>query len=227
MVASYATVDCVVKETQKAGRALIFEFEFLESDNPAHPIGSKGTWFLKWASLQDIQIGSSNVLELLAAILGFDITNLTHLNQVKEQVQPQLEGLLTVLMDSQTTAALGGRETVAVECRLTPTRAGRDFTRHTWSPWAPVPGWTPAPTPAVAQMPQRSAAQPAASPQGHPAAYAPPAYSPPALAPQAPPVYAPPPQQAAPVYVPAQPAPYGQPAMPPPGVLPAWMTPPK
>jgi hypothetical protein len=99
---------------------------------------------------------------------------------------------------------LSGRETVSVECRIKLTQRGTEFTLHTWSPWTPPPGWQPAPTPATAQMPQRTAAQPAAASQGYPAAYAPPAFAPAALPHvQAPPAYAPP-QAAPPAYAPPQ-----------------------
>jgi hypothetical protein len=133
-------------------------------------------------------------------------------------LRPQLAGLMTAL-ETQGTAVLGGRETISVECRIKLTQRSTEFTLHTWTPWVPSPGWQPVPTPAVAQMPQRTAAQPAAAPQGYPAAYAPPAFAPPALPQAAPPGYAP---QQAPVQ-----APYGAPAMPPAGVLPPWMGPPR
>jgi hypothetical protein len=128
---------------------------------------------------------------------------------------------------------LGGRETISVECRITLTKQQREFTLHVWTPWTPPPGWQPVPTPAQAQMPQRSAAQPVAQPQGYPAAYAPPAFAQPALAqqaPQQPPGFAPAPMQAPQqqAFAPApqqMQAPYGQPAMPPAGALPPWMTP--
>ena len=221
---------CLSKETQKSGTAFIAEFEVLESDNPAHPIGSKGTYFIKMGSQQDRQIGFSNILEMMSAILGFDITNREHVTQIDQQLRPQLAGLMTAL-ESQGTAVLGGRETVSVECRIKLTKANREFTLHTWSPWTPPQGWQPAPTPAVAAMPQRTAAQPAAAPQGYPAAYAPPAYAPAALPQAQAPAYPPqapayPMQQQAPAPVPAPAqAPYGQPAMPPAGVPPQWAGP--
>jgi hypothetical protein len=218
------------KETQKSGIAFITEFEVLESDNPAHPIGSKGTWFVKMGSLQDKQIGSSNILEMMAALLGFDIKNRDHLSQIDQQLRPQLAGLMTAL-ETQGPAVLGGRETVSVECRTTLTKRNTEFTLHAWSPWTPPPGWQPVPTPAVAAMPQRAAAQPAVAPQGYPQAYTPPVYAQPSL-PQQQPAFAPAPQQAPqqPAFVPAPQvvqAPYGQPAMPQAGVLPPWMGPPR
>jgi hypothetical protein len=215
---------CLSKQTQKSGTAFIAEFEVLESDNPAHPIGSKGTYFVK---MQQQQQAFSNILEMMAALLGFDITNKDHVTQIDQQLRPQLAGLMTAL-ETQGTAVLGGRETVSVECRIKLTQRNTEFTLHTWSPWMPQPGWQPAPTPAVAQMPQRTPAQPAAQPQGYPPAYAPPAFAQPAL-PQQPmqqPMFAPQPQQApVPQQVPQQQAPFGQPAMPPAGVLPPWMAP--
>lgn len=219
------------KETQKSGIAFITEFEVMESDNPAHPIGSKGTWFVKMGSLQDKQIGSSNILEMMAALLGFDIKNRDHLAQIDQQLRPQLAGLMTAL-ETQGTAVLGGRETVSVECRTTLTKRNTEFTLHVWAPWTPPPGWQPAPTPATAAMPQRAAAQPAAAPQGYPQAYAPPAYAQPALpqqpayAPPVAPAYPPQPQQAPAPYQAPQPA-YGQPAMPPAGVVPPQWAGPK
>lgn len=210
---------CLSKQTQKSGMAFIAEFEVLESDNPAHPIGSKGTYFVKMANQQQ---AFSNVLEMMAAILGFDISNPEHINQINAQLRPQLAGLMTAL-ETQGTAVLGGREVVSVECRIILTKSNTEFTLHVWAPWTPAPGWQAVPTPAVAQMPQRTAAQPAAAPQGYPPAhggtppvYAPPAFAPPALAPVAPvPAY--PPQQQAPAYPPQQqaPVPQGQPGAPP------------
>jgi hypothetical protein len=222
---------CLSKQTQKSGVAFIAEFEVLESDNPAHPIGSKGTFFVKMIQQQQ---AFSNILEMMAALLGFDISNKEHVAQIDQQLRPQLPGLMTAL-ETQGTTVLGGRETVAVECRVILTKANKEFTLHVWSPWTPPPGWTPAATPATAQMPQRTAAQPAAAPQGYPpasapSAYAPPAYAPPALAPA--PAYAPP-VAAVPAYAPpvaavpayAPPAPVGHPAVPPAGVLPPWAGP--
>jgi hypothetical protein len=210
---------CLSKQTQKSGMAFIAEFEVLESDNPTHPIGSKGTYFVKMANPQQAH---SNIFELVIAVLGFDITNPAHMEQVNREMRPQLAGLMTAL-EAQGTAVLGGRDTVSVECRVKLTQRGTEFTLHTWSPWTPAPGWQPAPTPATASMPQRTAAQPAAAPQGYPSAYggappvyAPPAFAPPALAPQAP-AY---PQAAPPVYAPqAAPPAYGLAAPPP------WMVP--
>ena len=181
---------CLSKQTQKSGIGFISEFEVLESDNPVHPIGSKGTYFVKMAQQQQ---AFSNIKEMLVAILGFDITNREHIVQIERDLAPQLGSLMTAL-ESQGTSVLNGRETVAVECRPILTKANKEFTLHVWSPWSLSPGWQPAPTPSVAQMPQRTAAQPAAAPQGYPAAYTPPAFAPPALAPQ--PAYAPAAQQA-------------------------------
>ena len=217
---------CLSKQTQKSGVAFIAEFEVLESDNPAHPIGSKGTFFVKMIQQQQ---AFSNILEMVAALVGFDITNPQHVEQINRDLRPQLPGLMTAL-ETQGTGVLGGHETISVECRIIITKANKEFTLHVWSPWTPAPGWVPAATPAVAQMPQRTAAQPAAAPQGLPSAYTPPAFAQPALAPQAPPAYAPP---VAPVYAPpaAPQAPgmtqaaYGLPAMPPAGVAPPWAAP--
>jgi hypothetical protein len=175
----------------------------------------------------------SNIKEMVVALLGFDITNPAHKEQIERDLNPQLAGLMTAL-ETQGVGVLSGRETVAVECRIILTQRDTEFTLHVWSPWTPEPGWTPAATPAVAQATQRTAAPAAAPHQGYPSAsrsapvYAPPAFASPALAPQqpayppaAPPGgYAPPAPAQAPVQVPN-----GQPAMPPAGVLPPWMTP--
>ena len=204
---------CLSKQTQKSGIGFISEFEVLESDNPAHPIGSKGTYFVKMAQQQQ---AFSNVKEMLAAILGFDVTNREHLAQFEREVSPQLGNIMTAL-ESQGTAVLQGRETVSVECRIKMTQRNTEFTLHTWSPWTPAPGWQPNPTPAMAQMPQRTAV---AAPQGYPAAYAPPAFAPPALAPQ--PAYAP---QAVPAGYAPQAATAANGAPPAPVALPPWMAP--
>lgn len=187
-------IRCLSKQTQKSGVAFITELEVLESDNPAHPIGSKGTYFVKMANPQQ---GFSNILEMMAAFLGFDITNPEHVRQIDQQLRPQLAGLMTAL-ESQGPAVLQGRDTVQVECRVTLTKAGREFTLHVWSPWTPHQGWQPVATPTVASMPQRTATQPAATPQGYPPAYGgtPPAFTPPAFAPPALPAQYAPPQQA-------------------------------
>lgn len=231
-------LKCLSKQTQKSGVAFIAEFEVLESDNPAHQIGSKGTFFVK---MQQQQQAFSNILEMIVALLGFDIKNKEHVTQIDQQLRPQLPGLMTAL-ETQGTVVLGGRDTVSVECRIKLTQRNTEFTLHAWSPWTMPQGWQPAPTPATAQMPQRSAAQPAAAPQGYPAAYVPPAFAQPALpgvpqqpayapqpgyAPQQQATYQPAPQAPAPMAPAPGVAPYGQPGMPPAGVAPPQWAGPK
>jgi len=219
---------CLSKETQKSGTAFIAEFEVMESDNPAHQIGSKATFFVKMGSVQDKQVGFSNILEMMAAILGFDVKNAAHVSQIDREVRPTLAAMMTAL-ETQGTGVLQGREFVSVECRVTLTRQQREFTLHTWSPWRPTQDWRPTPTPAVATMPQRSAqpqqqmsAPPFASAalpqQAYPPAQAPqqPVYPPQYPPAQAPQQYAPPPAQPqafpspqqAPVAAPGQQHPY-------------------
>ncbi len=220
-------IRCLSKETNKSGTAFIAEFEVMESDNPAHQIGSKGTFFVKMASQQDRQIGFSNILEMMAALLGFDIKNAAHVSQIDQQVKPQLPAMMYAL-ETQGTGVLQGREYVSVECRVTLTRNQREFTLHSWSPWMPTQGWQPVPTPTVAAMPQRSA-QPTAAPpqtQGYPSAHGgPPQFAPPGLPQQQayPPAQAPQPQYAPP---PAQPPQFPSPQQAPaglPGQHPHWM----
>ena len=59
---------CLSKQTQKSGMAFIAEFEVLESDNPAHPIGSKGTYFVKMA--QQMEQMASEQPDNLIRVIG-------------------------------------------------------------------------------------------------------------------------------------------------------------
>jgi hypothetical protein len=69
---------CLSKQTQKSGMAFIAEFGVLESDNPTHPIGSKGTFFVKMlddAQYQEDITGDHQKL-LLADVIVPDTTHL-------------------------------------------------------------------------------------------------------------------------------------------------------
>jgi hypothetical protein len=211
----------ISKQTQRSGLAFIAELEVLESDNPAHQIGSKGTYFVKMANQQQ---AFSNVLELMAALLGLDISNPAHVQQIDQQLRPQLAGLMTAL-ETQGVGVLSGNVFVSVECRKQRTQRGNEFTRHAWAPWRPVQGWVPQATPAVAAMPQHCEGgptyPPAGAPAGYPGAppyaapggYPPPGYGapPPAVQGWAPPAQAVPPPQAPAWAPPGAPAPAAAP----------------
>lgn len=110
-----------------SGTTFIAEFEVLESDNPAHLIGSKGAFFVKKAAHLGNKQARRAILAMMAALLGFDVTNQAHAEQINQQLKPVLRDLM-VALGVNGTAVLSGRETVSFECRILPV----------WSPWTPV-----------------------------------------------------------------------------------------
>lgn len=222
-------VRALIKQTQQVGLAFIVEYKVLESNHPAHPIGSIGSWFQK---MQNQRVAFSAIASWYAAHLGYD-TSLEALAHFDANVRPHLETLVAGLV--QNPAALQGHTTIDLNVKTAISKnRGLPFALYNFRPWKPAQGWQPQPTPqqpAEPQAPPRPAPtapmagfaaggpQPGAFPQ---APYGAPAGQHYGAPPQAlmhgqPPTQAPygQPPQGAPMT-----APYGAPGMPPAGPSP-------
>lgn len=224
-------VRALIKQTQNVGLAFIVEYKILESNHPAHPIGSIASWFQK---MQNQAVAFSAIASWYAAHLGYD-TSPEALQHFDANVRPHLETLVAGLV--QNPAALQGHTTVDLNVKTaTSKNRGLPFQLHNFRPWKPPQGWQPQPTPAQPVEPQAPPRQ-AMAPQGpmsgfaggapQPGAYQQAPYGAPAgqqygAPPQAPMYGTPAPQ--APYGQPPQgapmTAPYGAPAMPPAGPSP-------
>src|SRR5512139_1948372 len=72
---SLELIKVVYKQAQSSDRYTIFEFKILESNNPAHPVGSTATWMQKMGAPGDTEakqskIASSAINDFLSSLLG-------------------------------------------------------------------------------------------------------------------------------------------------------------
>jgi len=110
------------KATRKSGDALIVEFEVKRTSNPAHPVGSKATWY---QSLKDKDVAYGAIKEFLYAVLKAE---------TKEQQALVDETIEKVLDDAIDNGKLNGF-VVDVQTSMKKTAGrGLDFTVHAWSP---------------------------------------------------------------------------------------------
>lgn len=127
------------KATRGKGDALIAEVTVVESDNPAHPVGSQRSWYQSFA---DKDIGGGAAREFTLAVLGYN-----PMGDPASFAAVDTETALGQAVDVGNTFA--GRE-VLVACMQIMTKRNTPFTKHAWSPVAA--GGAPlaaAPTPAA------------------------------------------------------------------------------
>lgn len=183
-------IRCIVKQTYRSGLGFIAELEVLSSNNPAHAVGSKGTWFQSLTKNQATAF--SAIKEFVAALYGFDIK--ADAQRIKLELEPHIEALMNEAVGPNNTFA--GR-CVHLETYVKKTREkGLDFTVHRWTPYRgeePPAFVAPPPHGSYAPTPLAPPSRPSASPTPPATSYGPPAYAPPA-----PPVQAPPHAPAAP-----------------------------
>jgi hypothetical protein len=129
-------VKCIGKGTRKAGQAFIVEFRVLAARDLAptdfgqmaasvrHPVGSKATWFQK---LSDADIAHGAIKEFLYAVGGFDDYRVA-----AAAMDSTIEETGDLAVSPQN--ILAGKR-VHVETQSVKTQVGKDFTRHTWSPF--------------------------------------------------------------------------------------------
>ncbi len=120
----------LLKETRKSGNAVIVEFNVLEStDEDAHPIGSKATWF---QGLKDKSVSFGSLKDFCMKLVG--------VNQKKdpEGYKDFCEGLQEMLLEA-TEKFSGADDThpwhgmkIKVDVVKTETQKGGEFSRHEW-----------------------------------------------------------------------------------------------
>lgn len=112
-------------KTTRKGRAFIVEFEVVESSNSTHYPGQRVTWFQK---LLDLNIAMGAIKEFCGAVFEKDLAVEADRHAFDTQIAPSLAGI----MEKATTEnSLAG---AVIRCEVTQvkTKAGTDFSRHTW-----------------------------------------------------------------------------------------------
>jgi hypothetical protein len=222
----------LTKNTERSGTGLIVEMTILESNNPSHQIGSKGTWF---QGLKDKRPAMTAIKEFMMGVMGCPI-------EQQAAFDAQYAAQLPSLMLRAEHEHIFRDQTVQVKVHLIRTKERKAiFSVHTWSPFRPDASWQPQPTPAVPVAPQElndgfvapmgmpAAPMPYQNGGGYPAPVAPMAppqvmqgYGAPMPAAAPPPGYGPP--AGPPPGYPHQPA-YGMPQGAPPGFAPPGQPP--
>lgn len=122
---------CIVKETRKSGDGYIVEMTVQKSSNPAHPEGSKASWF---QALRDKDVAFGALKEFIYATLGYRWPD------DKETILAKVDPVIEELIDSSLPTEQGGEnsfagKSVCVQTFLKKTAGkGLDFTVHRWSP---------------------------------------------------------------------------------------------
>lgn len=135
----------ITKKTRKGASAWIVEFEVLESDNPAHAVGSRGAWY------QDIDSdsGPSAINAWLMAMFGFSDPN-----AFMAQYAQHIPAIMNAAEAQGYWHTQPGVGTIGLATSKKWTKSNRIFTVHDWNAWTPPAGWQPKPTPATAAVPQ-------------------------------------------------------------------------
>lgn len=130
----------------KPGDSFICEFEILTSTNEKHPVGSSGSYVLKFTNPYTL----GNIVELVTALLGFENTKENHANaRVREEGSLLTRAFcggekaiaevasLREALEDPTYGVLTGIE-LKLETKKGPTKTpGGEYTRHTWTPLKP------------------------------------------------------------------------------------------
>lgn len=228
----FAGIVSIVSLTGKTNRkgipSFIVEFCPVTSNHPEAPVGARLSWAI---NMQEPAKALAEIKAFLLAVMGQDSAAFEKAAAAGDPNAQALNAQIDALCARalQADNPLAGRK-VYLTTKRKRTRAGGDFTVHTWAPEASAPAVLPAPTPA--DLAPRNVAP------GAPGGYAPGAYGvPPGGYPAQAPAYAPPgaptwqgapppaypPQGAPPGFAPAPPQYPPQappPAYPPPGTPP-------
>ncbi len=131
------------KNPAKPGDSFICEFSIIESSNPAHSVGSTGSYVLKFSNPYTL----GNIAELVMALLGYENTRE---NQKDPTIRKEVDLVVRAACGSDTARkALGdGYEEgmlhgirLRLECTKKPTlpkngKPAGEFTVHRWAPLA-------------------------------------------------------------------------------------------
>ncbi len=136
----------VGEDPSKPGDSFICEFEVVESNNPANPVGSTASFVVKFNSIYAM----GNVVEFAIACLGFEVTKET---QANADIRQQADIITRAALGSETAAAdlatlrshfgpqwgsMTGKR-LKVEATQTPNKKkpGEFYTNLKWSPLKP------------------------------------------------------------------------------------------
>lgn len=124
------------QKTGFRGRSVIFEFEVTESTNPAHPVGSTGSWVVKLDKPQ-----AFGDLKALIFALAMDLDPKTVKSpELDAKVHAEAAEIMKAALDADHARKMGVAEDflIGLPLRLETTKVktskGGDFTVHNWSP---------------------------------------------------------------------------------------------
>lgn len=117
----------LTKITRKSGPALIVEFDVIESGHEELKAPCERSQFI---SLKDKDVAFGNILQMLTAVCGLDPQR----PEDVANIAPKAEALIKYITETNRTSnPLIGR-LAFVDTLLISTRAGGEFTLHTWYP---------------------------------------------------------------------------------------------
>ena len=128
----------VGRNPAKPGDSFICEFTIVKSNNPAHAVGSTGSYVLKFSN----PYAMGNIVELVMAILGYQNTKD---NQSNPAIRKEVDLVTRASCGSDTAKGELGADyapdmltgvRLHLECAKKPTLKGGEFTVHKWSPIA-------------------------------------------------------------------------------------------
>jgi hypothetical protein len=121
-------LKCQVVTPRQGPSAFVVDFKVLESNDPDIKVGETRNWYQKQ---NDSFLGA--VLEFMLAALGFNMNDPAHKAHAEKEVQPRCPEFAEAACG--TDQILKGK-LISVDTRSKGTKAGGDFTKHTWHPAA-------------------------------------------------------------------------------------------
>lgn len=117
---------CIDKDLLGGGKAFIVEFKVLKSTNPAHPVGTRASWF---QSLKLHEVAFPAIKLFMFAALGKDARR--DAAEIEKDILPNIEALLDA------SCAEGALDGYRVKCEVwnKKTKTDNDFSVHTFSPY--------------------------------------------------------------------------------------------
>lgn len=121
-------IKCAMVYPRDGGAAFVVDFKVIASSLPEVKEGETRNWYQKNNDSFD-----SAVLEFLAAIFGYNLKLPAHKEQMERDLRPAAPQYAEAAVGA--TQILAGKR-VKVETQKRDTKAGGEFTRHTWMPAA-------------------------------------------------------------------------------------------
>ena len=120
---------CILKKTRKSGDAFICEFEVLASDNSAHPVGSKRSWY---QSMKDLDVAFPSIKTFVLAVSGISLDDKSAVAAANATIVADMDEAC-----SERNALAGAVVRCVVHNKITKSvdgKPGHDFSHYTFTP---------------------------------------------------------------------------------------------